>query len=147
MRISGVVPRRYSPRTLLVVGTVALLLLVASLLVEVRIILESPEYGDVTGLVQPVWQAVLGLTTIGSFLIGVYTLVTDAEGEPSGPAASVEIKGTGHEIHVHPGHEGGRRGDVPDEVDRFDDENGSKSGELDGETPDTEKQTADSTDR
>jgi hypothetical protein len=96
-------PRRYSPRFLFVVSVATLELLVVSFLVDVRIVLERPNYGDVTTTVRVLWRVVLGLATLGSFLIGVYNSVSrEADG---GPTRGFEIKGRNHDIdfHVHIG--------------------------------------------
>lgn len=92
---------RYFPVFLLLVSLVALLLLGVSYFVKVRIIIENPSYGDVTNTIQALWRATLGVTTIGSFLIGVYTLVGERDSSNS-PPTKVEIKGTGHDIDVYP---------------------------------------------
>jgi fluoride ion exporter CrcB/FEX len=110
--------RRYFPLGLLLVGLVALFLFGVSYFVEIRIIVEKPRYGDVTGIVRTFWRAILGVTTIGSFLLGVYALVGDEE-ESDGPPTKVEIKGTGHDIDVYPS------GPVTGQ----DDENGEKTNE------------------
>lgn len=93
--------RRYLPAVLLLVSLVGLFLLGASYFVELRIIVEEPRYGDVTKFVRTLWRALLGTTTIGSFLIGVYTLVRDGD-DSEGLPTKVEIKGTGHDIDVYP---------------------------------------------
>lgn len=93
--------RQYLPTVLLLVSLVGLFLLGASYFVELRIIVEEPRYGDVTKLARTLWRALLGTTTIGSFLIGVYTLVRDGD-DSEGLPTKVEIKGTGHDIDVYP---------------------------------------------
>lgn len=94
---------RFDPRgRVVLVGVLALLLFVASYVVEVRIVLVNPAYGDVTSAVRLLWRAVLGVTTVGSFLLGVRELFGGKDGS-DGPATRVEIGGTGHEIDVYPG--------------------------------------------
>lgn len=93
--------RQYLPTALLLVSLVGLFLLGASYSVEIRIIIEKPRYGDVTELARTLWRAVLGVTTIGSFLLGVYTFVRDGN-DSKGLPTKVEIKGTGHDIDVYP---------------------------------------------
>lgn len=101
MDLSETSYRRYFPAVLLLVSLVALLLLGASYFVEIRIIIEEPQFGDVTEIVRTLWRAILGVTTIGSFLIGVYALASD-EDDSDGLPTKVEIKGTGHDIDVYP---------------------------------------------
>lgn len=84
------------------VGILALLLFGASYVVDVRVVVVDPDYGDVTSAVRLLWRAILGVTTIGSFLLGIRELVGGDDG-PDGPATRVEIGGTGHEINVYPG--------------------------------------------
>lgn len=116
--------RQYFPTALLFGSLVGLFLLGASYVVEVRIIVEEPRYGDVTTLARTLWRAVLGITTVGSFLIGVYTLVSDGD-DSKGLPTKVEIKGTGHDINVYPSGPIG---------DRDDGENGGEDGgENEGE--------------
>lgn len=106
--------RRYFPAVLLLVSLVALFLLGASYVVEIRIIVEEPQFGDVTEIVWTLWRAILGVTTIGSFLIGVYALVGD-EDDSDGLPTKVEIKGTGHDIDVYPSGSASGRDDGGDE--------------------------------
>jgi len=77
----------------------------------------------VTELTRTVWRVLLGITTIGSFLIGVYTLVSDAD-DSDGLPTKVAIKGTGHDIDVYPS------GPVSD---RNDDGNGAEENEAGAE--------------
>lgn len=125
MALTEIRYRRYFPWVLLFISLVALFLFIASYFVEIRIIIDEPRYGDVTGLVQTFWRAVLGITTIGSFLIGVYTLISD-ENDSEGLTTKVEIKGTGHDIDVYPNEPVGRRDDGT---------NGEAETESDDETP------------
>lgn len=93
--------RRYFPPVLLLVSLVTLFLLGASYFVEIRIVIREPQYGDVTNIVRTFWRAILGVTTIGSFLIGSYTLIND-EDNSDGLPTKVEIERTGHDIDVYP---------------------------------------------
>ncbi|WP_152424477.1 MULTISPECIES: hypothetical protein [Halococcus] len=85
---------------MLFVGVVALVLFSASYLVDVRIIVENPNYGDVTAGVRTLWRVILGITTVGSFAIGIYNLTTDGNGD-SGPSTGFKIEGEGHDVDVH----------------------------------------------
>lgn len=100
MDLDDIDPRRYSLRTVSLVGIIALLLFCASYLVDVRIVVESPNYGDVTAGVAALWRLVLGVTTVGSFAIGIYSLVADDD-ESDGPAMGFEIKGEDHDIDIY----------------------------------------------
>lgn len=101
MELDKIDYRRYYPLLLLFVSLAALSLFGVSYFVEVRIIVESPNYGDVSETIQLFWRSLLGGTTIGSFLIGVYTFIND-DRNSDGPPTKVEIKGTGHDIDVYP---------------------------------------------
>lgn len=92
--------QKWTSRRLLLVGAVALFLFGASYFVEFRIIIVDPDYGDVTVVVQTRWRGLLGSTTVGSFRLGIRSLVREGR-RPNGPAARVEIGGAGHEIHVY----------------------------------------------
>jgi hypothetical protein len=120
---------RYFPMLLLFVGLLAFVLFGASYFVEVRIIVEKPRYGDVTETVRALWRAILGATTIGSFLVGVYTLLED-NGRASGPPTRVEIKGTGHDIDVYPN---GPVGERDGESERDGEEENTAESETDPE--------------
>lgn len=109
MVAEGLYLRKWTSRRLLVVGAVAFFLFGVSYFVEVRIILVDPDYGDVTRVVETLWRGVLGFTTVGSFLLGIRSLVREGR-QPNGPAARVEIGGAGHEIHVS---SDGKRRDEP----------------------------------
>jgi hypothetical protein len=119
-----------SSRKLLIIGFIALCLFSASFFVDIQIIVVSPEYGDVTGIFQGVWRVVLGLATIGSFLLG-YRQTAEGRSGSNGPVTQVEIGGMGHEIHVHPD---GRSEDAHMEsLDGMEiaDESGEDSAEMD----------------
>lgn len=94
--------RRRSPTVLLLVGGISLLLFVASFAVEVRIIFERPSYGDVTVIVELIWRTVLGIATLGSFLLEIHTLRSDTEANEES-IKGLEINGMNHDIdfHVH----------------------------------------------
>lgn len=98
--IGGLDPRRYRPEVFAAIGIVALFLFLASFLVEVRIIVERPGYGDVTEEVRTVWQSALGIATIGSFLIAFYN-ISVARPRSESPASGLEIGGRNHDIDVH----------------------------------------------
>lgn len=93
-------PRRYSPIELAAVGVFALVFLAISYVVDVRIILETPNYGDVTAVLGTLWRTILGITTIGSFLLAVYNLRTDST-RSNGPATGFSIRGENHDIDFH----------------------------------------------
>ena len=95
-------PRRYPPRRLAFLGLFSLFLFGLSYLIEVQIIITGPVHGDVTRPASLLWRAILGSTTIGSFAIALYNIVTSTETSTE-PARTVEIKGIGHDIHVYPG--------------------------------------------
>jgi hypothetical protein len=91
---------RYHPYVFVLVGGVALALFVLSFLVEVRIVVENPNYGDVTSAISILWQAILGLTTVGSFVLAVYNYRTDVD-DSDGPATGFTIRGENHDIDFH----------------------------------------------
>lgn len=93
-------PRQFSPRTLALAGSIGVALLAVSFLVELRIVLLRPYYGEITGLVRAAWQIAAGLATIGSFLLAIYN-ARRKEPSPEGPARHFEIKGENHDIDVH----------------------------------------------
>ncbi|WP_135823947.1 hypothetical protein [Halorussus ruber] len=124
--------RRYFPMLLLFVGLLAFVLFGASYFVEVRIIVEKPRYGDVTETIRALWRAILGATTIGSFLVGVYALHKDDD-SASGPPTKVEIKGTGHDIDVYPNGPVGKRDGENERDDTQDDTVASEADPEDGE--------------
>ncbi|WP_436930115.1 hypothetical protein [Halosimplex halobium] len=93
-------PRRISPRVLLLGGLVGVALLVASLLVEVRVVVTSPDLGDVTGVLRTLWRTLLAIATLGSFLLAVRNARDDGTSSDS-PARTFEIKGENHDIDVH----------------------------------------------
>lgn len=116
-------PRQFSSRTLLVVGFVAVVLLATSFLVEVRIIVTDPNYGDVTQVLRASWQVLLGVATLGSFLLAVLNARADDVSTES-PARAFEIKGENHDIDFH------LHGPEPPERDeRSDHEEGERVGE------------------
>lgn len=136
--------RRYFPLGLLLVGLVALFLLGVSYFVEIRIIVEEPRYGDVTELARTLWRAILGATTIGSFLLGVYALVGD-EDKSDGPPTKVEIKGTGHDIDVYPSRPITGRDDEEDE-EKADEESEKNEEEADENGSEDDATSTDSDD-
>lgn len=85
---------------LTLLGFVAFALLAVSFLVEVRIVLTNPNYGDVTGVLQTFWQFLLAAATVGSFLLAIYNALSE---EPSsdGPTRTFVIRGENHDIDVH----------------------------------------------
>lgn len=93
-------PRQFSPRTLALVGLIGIALLAVSFLVELRIVLLRPNYGEITGLVRAAWRIAVGVATIGSFLLATYN-VRREEPSSTGPARHFEIKGENHDIDVH----------------------------------------------
>lgn len=101
MRFSRLVHgRQIHPFIFVLVGGVALTLFVLSLLIEVRVIVENPNYGDVTALLSTLIQAILGLTTVGSFLLAVYNYRADG-GDGDGTGTRFTIRGRHHDIDVH----------------------------------------------
>lgn len=95
-----VIGHRYHPFVFVLVGGVALTLLILSFLIEVRIIVESPNYGDITSVIVTLWQAILGLTTIGSFLLAAYNYRAKLD-DSEGPATGFTIHGQNHDIDFH----------------------------------------------
>ncbi|WP_136688263.1 hypothetical protein [Halorhabdus amylolytica] len=91
---------RYHPHVFALVGGITLTLLILSFLVEVRIIVESPDYGDVTSISSTLWQTILGLTTIGSFVLAVYNYRAEIDNS-DGPATEFTIRGRNHDIDFH----------------------------------------------
>ena len=100
MDVNGFDPRRYSPWTLLLVGSLTVILLMVSFFVEIRVLITSPNFGDVTGIVWTILQVLLAAATLGSFCLGIYNLVADDE-HSGGPANTFEIKGDNHDIDLH----------------------------------------------
>lgn len=101
MGLRGLVTgHRFYQYTYILVGVVALSLFMLSFLVEVRIIIERPSYGEVTSVASTLWQAILGLTTIGAFILAIYTYRTDVD-DSEGPAMGFTIRGQNHDIDVH----------------------------------------------
>jgi len=90
---------RSSPLFFGILGLIALLFLVLSYLIKVRIILESPAYGDVTGVVGAVWSICLGIATIGSFMLAIHNFRRGTDSD--GPATDFSIEGENHDIDVH----------------------------------------------
>lgn len=98
--IRGPDPRRYPPGLLVGVATVALALLLASFFFEARVVLERPNYGNVTGTLLAFWRVVLGTATVGSFVLAVYRFLFE-EARRDCSATGMEIRGRNHDIDVH----------------------------------------------
>jgi len=92
--------RRYSSRTFALLGGVGLLLLFASVLIEVRIVVDRPHLGDVSAVLGAIWQLSIGLATLGSFLLAGYNHVRSG-GPSDGTVRALEIRGRNHDIDVH----------------------------------------------
>ncbi|MCG1002604.1 MULTISPECIES: hypothetical protein [Halobacterium] len=94
---------RTSPRFLAAVGVVAFAILICSFIIRVRIILEYPAFGDITGVVGTIWSVILSGATLGSFGLAVHNYRTDDESEGPATGFTVEgdIKGEGHEFHLY----------------------------------------------
>jgi len=84
---------------LVLLGIGGLLLLSLSFVVEVRIVVESPALGDVTGIVQLLWNVILGIATLGSFALAVYNYQQDTDSCP--PPIRFSVKGRNHDIDFH----------------------------------------------
>jgi len=84
------------------VGLVAFAILVCSFVIRVRIILEYPAYGDVTGVVGTIWSIILGGATIGSFALAVhnYRTVDESKGPATKFIVEGDIKGEGQEVNI-----------------------------------------------
>lgn len=93
--------RLKSPSVLITLGTVGLILLILSFIVEVRIIFEYPAYGDITGVVRGFWSLILGIATLGSFALAVQNYRRDDDSR--GPSTHFSVRGRNHDIdfHVH----------------------------------------------
>jgi hypothetical protein len=100
MDVNGFDPHRYSPWTLLLVGSLTTILLMVSFFVEIRVLITSPNYGDVTGMVRTTLRVLLAVATFGSFCLGIYNLLAD-DGHSGGPVNTFEIKGDNHDIDLH----------------------------------------------
>ena len=68
MDVNGFDSHRYSPWTLLLIGSLTATLLMMSFFVEIRVLITSPNYGDVTGIVRTTLRVLLAVATLGSFL-------------------------------------------------------------------------------
>lgn len=95
--------RLKSPSVLITLGTVGLILLILSFIVEVRIIFEYPAFGDITGVVRVLWNLILAIATLGSFALAVHNYRRDDDS--SGPSTRFSVRGRNHDIdfHVHIG--------------------------------------------
>lgn len=95
--------RLKSPSALITLGTVGLILLILSFIVEIRIIFEYPAYGDVTGVVRALWSLILGIATLGSFALAVHNYRRDDDS--GGPSTQFSVRGRNHDIdfHIHIG--------------------------------------------
>jgi hypothetical protein len=93
-------PKSYSSKRLATIGTITLLLLVFTTVVQIRIVLERPNYGDVTDTFWTIWQGVLVVATVGSFLIAIHNTFRN-NAESDGAAARFQIGGENHDIDVH----------------------------------------------
>lgn len=135
--------RRRSPTVPLLVGGISLLLFAASFVVDVRIIFERPNYGDVTAIVELIWRAVLGVATLGSFLLEIYNFRSKAESADDS-ITGLEIGGMNHDIdfHVHvsgaPDSGGPGSGDTAGDGSPSSDESGSDPAESQAGDPENE---------
>lgn len=95
--------RLKSPSILLILGTVGLILFGISFIVEIRVILEYPAYGEVTNVIRGLWSLILGVATIGSFALAAHSYRRDDDS--SGPPTNFSVRGRNHDIdfHVHIG--------------------------------------------
>jgi len=94
--------RRYSRTTIAVVGFSAITLIVLTYIVEVRIILESPNYGDVTGVVKSLFRIVsFGIGLVAS-LSTIYNTFSDKKGS-QGLDTGFTIEGGNNDFHFHMG--------------------------------------------
>ncbi|WP_155118225.1 hypothetical protein [Halorubrum sp. T3] len=91
---------QYNPYLFAFVGGVALALFTLSFFIELRIIIESPSYGDITSIISTIWKTILGLTTIGSFILAAYNYQTETD-DSDGPATGFTIQGQNHNIDFH----------------------------------------------
>jgi hypothetical protein len=83
--------RNLSPTLLLLGGVLtALLLVVSHTLIDVRIVVLRPNVGTVTSLVTGLWEATLGIATLGSFGLAVWNHISDS-GHDSGPTQEISI--------------------------------------------------------
>lgn len=97
--VSHLYKLRSSPFFFVILGILGVLILVLSHFIEIRIILESPAYGDITGVVGTIWSLLLGVATLGSFALGAHNFrSTDNSG---GPATEFSIEGETQDIDVH----------------------------------------------
>lgn len=92
--------RRISPELFAVIGLGALLLLVGSFFVDVRIVVERPHLGDVSHLVGIAWQTTLAGATLGSFLLAYRNYAAETRSSDGTPL-DFEIRGQDHDIDVH----------------------------------------------
>jgi len=91
--------RLKSPTTLLALGIGGVILLVIGLVIEVRIIVENPAYGDVTDVVRGIWNLSIALATLGSFVLAVYNYRRDDDTD--GPPTQFSVRGENHDIDFH----------------------------------------------
>lgn len=131
-------PRKLSPRTLVLAGSIGIALLTLSVFVEVRIVVVTPDFGEVTGLVHFVWQISIGLATIGSFLFAIDN-ARRGESSPEGPARHFEIKGRNHDIDVHL--HGIGSSEQEDDENRAENDDSSPKGAERGRTQGRERQS------
>lgn len=92
--------RRISSRPFVLLGFSALVLLLLSVLIDVRIIVERPNLGDVSAAVGAIWRLFLGLATLGSFALAAQDVIETDQPE-GGTVRDLEIRGRNHDIDVH----------------------------------------------
>jgi hypothetical protein len=93
-------PRESQAGVLLILGVVAFLLFIGSYFVSVQVIVENPDYGDVTSTLRLAWRLIMGVATLGSFYIGIRSLDI-GEGRTEGPSTSFHFEGQNHDIDFH----------------------------------------------
>lgn len=89
-----------SPRKLGVIGVIGATFLVVGFVMDVRIIIETPPLGDVTGTFELLWNLIIGMATIGSFLLAINNRRTE-RGEDNGTPTELKIEGENHDIHLN----------------------------------------------
>lgn len=97
--VAGVDIGDYSPTVLVASGVAGLILLVATAVIEIRIIVEQPALGDVTTLVEAAVRVGLGVATLGSFLLALNNYLSEAP-ETGGPERTIVIQGRDHDIYI-----------------------------------------------
>lgn len=98
--LSWLDPRQSRAGIILLIGIITAGLFIGSFFVTARVVVENPNYGDVTPQLELLWRVIMGIATLGSFYIGLRSLGSDTGGS-EGPSTRFHFEGQNHDIDFH----------------------------------------------